>query len=147
LPIFRYYLSNGELTVKSDVFSFGVVLLEIITGRPPIIADIGGNLLQWVHQNLSGGDIQRIVDPRMQGKHDINSIWKVTNLACKCTELKTSERPTMTEVVAELKESLDLEISTNEMHHKNPRVTYESQNSVVEMAYDDGMIALGPSVR
>jgi hypothetical protein len=132
------------------VFSFGVVLLEIITGRPPITADLEeGNLLQWVRQKLSGGNVESIVDPRMQDKYDINSIWKVTNLAFKCTKLKTSERPTMTEVAAELKESLDLEISTEEMNDKNPdiSVTYESRNSVVEMAYVGGMIAPGPSVR
>jgi serine/threonine protein kinase len=132
----RYYLSNGQLTVKSDVFSFGVVLLEIVTGRPPVTASMEGNLLKWVRQNLSGEDIQSIVDTRMEGKYDINSIWKVTNLACKCTTLKTSERPTMTEVATELKESLDLEISTEETHHKNPDisvlVTYETENSAVE---------------
>jgi serine/threonine protein kinase len=83
--IFRYYLSN-QLSAKSDVFSFGVVLLEIITGRPPIVTGVEGNLLQWVRHMLSGGDIESIVDPKIQEKYDVNSVWKVAELACKCTE-------------------------------------------------------------
>ena len=59
-------------------------MLEIITGRPPITntGREGVNLVQWVRQKLSGGDIESIVDTRMQDKYDINSVWKVTDLAC-----------------------------------------------------------------
>ncbi|XP_078175112.1 putative LRR receptor-like protein kinase At1g51890 [Carex rostrata] len=145
----EYYLSN-QLSVKSDVFSFGVVLLEIITGRPPITMGLeGGSLIQWVSQKLSGGDIKSIVDPKMQSKYDINSAWKVTELACSCTEPTSSKRPTMAGVVAELKESMDLQISTEEIHMKSTEnfVSDVSQDSNFEMAYMGGMPAPGPSVR
>ncbi|XP_078174437.1 putative LRR receptor-like protein kinase At1g51890 [Carex rostrata] len=145
----EYYLSN-QLSVKSDVFSFGVVLLEIITGRPPITMGLeGGSLIQWVSQKLSGGDIKSIVDPKMQSKYDINSAWKVTELACSCTEPTSSKRPTMAGVVAELKESMDLQISTEEIHVKSTEnfVSDVSQDSNFEMAYMGGMPAPGPSVR
>lgn len=48
----------------------------------------------------------------MNGQYDLNSVWKVTDLACKCTEQSSTQRPTMSVVVAELKESCNLEIST-----------------------------------
>ena len=78
------------------MFSFGVVLLEIITGQPPIIAGPeGGHLKKWVNQKLSRGDIESIVDPKMHGQYDINSVWKVTDLACRCTDNISAQRPTI----------------------------------------------------
>ena len=132
------------------LFRSGVVLLEIITGRPPIPMGLeGGNLIQWVRQKLSGGDIENIVDPTMQSKYDINSVWKVTDLACRCTETTSSKRPTMNAVVAELKESMDLEMSTEEIHRKSTDklVTDTSQDCNFEMAYMGAMSEPGPSVR
>jgi hypothetical protein len=144
------------------VFSFGVVLLEIITGKPPIIAAPEGSqhLKQWVNQKLSRGDIESIVDPRMNGQYDINSVWKVTDLACRCTENSSDARPTMNKVVAELKESLDLVISTEGAHGKSTTyskphdysrnenfVSDVSQNSVFEMASIGDMSEPGPIAR
>lgn len=157
---FRYY-TTYQLSEKSDVFSFGVVLLEIITGQSPIIVGPeGGHLKQWVNQKLSKGDIESIVDPRMNGQCDINSVWKVTELACKCTENSSAPRPTMTAVVTELKESLDLEFSTkgnrgksttgNNPHNFSRNENFASnvsQNSVFEMAYMGDMSAPGPLAR
>ncbi|KAJ3705559.1 hypothetical protein LUZ61_009264 [Rhynchospora tenuis] len=130
----EYYMTN-QLSAKSDVFSFGIVLLEIITGRAPIIPGEGANLEEWVHQKVSEGDIQSIVDPKMQRKYDINSVWKVTNLACKCTEHNSSERPTMTEVVSELKDSLNLEISEAELH------TGGTDKYVTDVSHDSDEVA------
>ncbi|KAJ3691288.1 hypothetical protein LUZ61_020452 [Rhynchospora tenuis] len=144
------YYTLHQLSEKSDVFSFGVVLLEIVTGRPPIITGTeGGNLVEWVHRKLSIGDIKSIVDPRIQEKYDVNSVWKVTELACKCTEYASSRRPTMTVVAAELKESLDLELSSEGMHDESAieLVTDVSQDALSEMAYMAGMTKEGPAVR
>ncbi|KAJ4771482.1 Leucine-rich repeat protein kinase family protein [Rhynchospora pubera] len=154
------YYSLYQLSEKSDVFSFGIVLLEIITGQPPIIGSPeGGHVTHWVSEKLSRGDIQSIIDPRMHGQYDINSVWKVTDLARKCTENSSANRPTMDVVVMELKESLDLEISTegtrngstsNTYPHNHSRnnnfVSDVSQNSAFEMAYI-GDPAPGPSAR
>ncbi|KAJ4806867.1 Leucine-rich repeat protein kinase family protein [Rhynchospora pubera] len=109
-----YYASTSHLTEKSDVYSFGVVLLEIITGKSPILEGPQGsqyNLTQFVQEWLSKGKIESILDPNMGGKYNMNSIWKVANLALRCTG---HPRPDMTEVVTELKEAFNLEMSTFE---------------------------------
>jgi hypothetical protein len=131
------------------VYSFGVVLLEIITGQSPsAVALRGGNLVQWVNSELSG-DIRSIVDPMIQDKYDVNSVWKAVDLACKCTKRASSERPTMSVIVSELKESLDIQISMEEMHSERSvnSVTDISQNSISNMPCTSGMPWRGPDVR
>lgn len=127
-------------------------MLEIITGQSPIISGSqGGHLAEWVRQRLSRGNIDTIVDPRIHGLYDVNSVWKVIDLACKCTEQTSVQRPTMNVVVTELRESLDLEIATEETGSESTTHTYSSSqnnysrnnnyisdvsdNSIPEMAY------------
>jgi len=97
-------------TTKSDVYSFGVVLLELVTGRLPILhSPQPTSVIQWTRQHLARGDIEGVVDASMGGDHDVNSVWKATEIALQCTEQASAQRPTMTDVVAQLLECLDLE--------------------------------------
>ncbi|KAJ4780578.1 Leucine-rich repeat protein kinase family protein [Rhynchospora pubera] len=108
------YASTAQLTERSDVYSFGVVLLEIVTGKSPFLQG-GQHLTQFVHQRLSKGKIESILDPNMGIQYNINSIWKVANLALRCTN-EFANRPDMTEIVTVLKDSFNLEMSTMEMN-------------------------------
>nr|BAD29061.1 serine/threonine-specific receptor protein kinase-like [Oryza sativa Japonica Group] len=103
----EYYFSS-RLTMRSDVFSFGVVLLETVTGEPPIVPGVG-HVVQRVKQKVSDGDISAIVDPRLEDAYDIGSVWKVVDIALLCTREVSDDRPTMTEVVEQLKHALALE--------------------------------------
>ncbi|XP_042412973.1 putative leucine-rich repeat receptor-like protein kinase At2g19210 [Zingiber officinale] len=105
----EYYLSY-QLSEKSDVYSFGVVLLELITGQPPVIkAPHNTTLIQWVQQRLATGNIEDVVDANLGSQYDVNSIWKAADVALRCTSQTSHQRPSMAEVVLELKESLSLE--------------------------------------
>ncbi|CAL4891576.1 unnamed protein product [Urochloa decumbens] len=107
------YYNTSQLSEKSDVYSFGVVLLELITGQPssvPVSNTESIHVAQWVRQKLSEGDITGIADPRMGFEYDVNSVWKVTELALQCKEQPSRKRPTMTDIVLELKECLELEV-------------------------------------
>lgn len=107
--MFRYYLSY-QLNEKSDVYSFGVVLLELITGQPPVIkVPHSITLIHWVQQQLATGNIEDVVDANLASQYDVNSIWKAADVALRCTSPTSHERPSMAEVVLELKESLLLE--------------------------------------
>ncbi|XP_050285770.1 probable LRR receptor-like serine/threonine-protein kinase At1g05700 isoform X2 [Quercus robur] len=107
----EYYASNW-LNEKSDVFSFGVVLLEIITGRPAIsINPEKVHLIKWVSSMVERGDVKNIVDPRLDGDPDINSVWKAIEVAMICVSPTSIERPTMTYVVMELKQCLAMELA------------------------------------
>nr|XP_045085678.1 probable LRR receptor-like serine/threonine-protein kinase At4g20450 [Aegilops tauschii subsp. strangulata] len=106
------YFCSYHISEKSDVYSFGVVLLELITGRPPIIPvsdSVSVHVGEWVQQSLDHGAMESIVDARMVGDYDMNSVWKAAGLALHCKLEVSRERPTMAEVVAQLKECLELE--------------------------------------
>ncbi|URE14857.1 receptor-like serine threonine-protein kinase [Musa troglodytarum] len=105
----EYYISC-QLSEKSDVYSFGVILLELITAEPPIlIGRQNAHIVQWVRERLANGNIEDVVDSKLQGEYDVNSVWKVADIAFRCTSQASHQRPSMTNVVAELKESLALE--------------------------------------
>ncbi|GJM89516.1 hypothetical protein PR202_ga05717 [Eleusine coracana subsp. coracana] len=104
------YAAALQLTEKSDVYSFGVVLLEVITGQPPILwCPNPMNIVQWVRQRLTHGDIDNVVDIHIRGNCNVNAAWKVADIALKCTTQSPTQRPTMTDVVMQLQECLKLE--------------------------------------
>ncbi|KAK8294106.1 hypothetical protein V6Z11_D06G232900 [Gossypium hirsutum] len=107
------YSTTNRLTEKSDVYSFGVVLLEIITNRPVIARTIDEptHISRWVGSMLSNGDIENIVDSRLKGDFEINSVWRAIEVAMACLSSASTKRPTMNHVVTELSECLVAEIN------------------------------------
>ncbi|XWS69970.1 hypothetical protein CRYUN_Cryun03dG0009200 [Craigia yunnanensis] len=109
----RYYNSR-KLNEKSDVFSYGVVLLELITGQHAIIRkDESIHIVQWVSPLIERGDIGSIVDQRLHGEFDVNSVWIALEVAMACTTPSSFNRATMSFVLMELKQCLAMELSHN----------------------------------
>ncbi|XP_065047537.1 putative leucine-rich repeat receptor-like serine/threonine-protein kinase At2g19230 [Musa acuminata AAA Group] len=107
------YFFSCKLTEKSDVYSFGVVLLELITGLPAILRNPDrGILVHWVSPILARGDIDTVTDDRMQRENGTSSVWKAAEIALRCVLPTSIERPTMSEVVIQLKECMALEVSS-----------------------------------
>ncbi|KAJ3694774.1 hypothetical protein LUZ60_000151 [Juncus effusus] len=135
-----------KLTEKSDVYSFGVVLWEIITGEPAIIEGQVGqaniNIVDLVKQRLSRASIEAIADKNLGQDFNRNSIWKVVDLANRCTE-HSSQRPTMAEVAVVLKESLALEVTgTIQRGESSHEISQPSNNSG-----NISLTAFGPTAR
>ena len=96
------------MTEKSDVYSLGIVLLELITRKPAIIKDEDNiHIVQWVRSLMEREDIVSIVDPRLQGNFNTNSIWRVLEIAMACLPSTSIQRVTMSHVLMELKECLE----------------------------------------
>ncbi|KAM0861030.1 hypothetical protein ACQ4PT_046152 [Festuca glaucescens] len=109
----QYYTSQ-QLTEKSDIYSFGIILLELISGRPPISTMTFGedfrNIGPWAKFYYESGDIEAIVDPTIAGEyHDVHSIWKIAETAVRCIDADARRRPCMGEVVKEVQEAIALE--------------------------------------
>ncbi|XP_019455620.1 PREDICTED: probable LRR receptor-like serine/threonine-protein kinase At1g05700 isoform X2 [Lupinus angustifolius] len=137
------YTMSNRLTEKSDVYGFGVVILEIITGQPAIIKmhdDYKIHISQWVSPMISNGDIENIVDSKLEGDFDTNSVWKAVEIAMACLS-KSSKRPNMSKVVTELKECF-----TAELARKRTDRDTENQYST-ELVPLNLTIDFGPSAR
>jgi serine/threonine protein kinase len=96
-----YYYTN-KLTDKSDVFSFGVLLIELLTREKPFVFTCNGDsLVTRFHSLLMEGDLVQIIDPQVKEDED-GRVQEVAELAARCTLLKQQERPTMRQVEMEL---------------------------------------------
>ncbi|KAG1347645.1 nodulation receptor kinase [Cocos nucifera] len=111
------YYSTQQLSTKSDVFSFGVVLLEIITGREPLNIHRPCNewsLVEWAKLFIKESRIEEIVDPSIKGQYHSEAMWRVIEAALACTEPFSSYRPSMVDIVRELEDALIIENNASE---------------------------------
>jgi serine/threonine protein kinase len=100
------YVATGHLYVKSDVYGFGVVLLELLTGlrahdlnRPAH----QHNLVEWARPYLSGrGKLTSLMDQRLGGQYPPKAALQAAKLAAKCLTGDPRSRPSMADVVAAL---------------------------------------------
>ncbi|XP_049934154.1 probable LRR receptor-like serine/threonine-protein kinase PAM74 isoform X2 [Nymphaea colorata] len=105
------YYSTNLVTKKSDVYSFGVVLFELMTGCPPFfnVSDERFHIVQWATARLVRGDIHNVADPKLRGQYNVNSMWKVADIAMSCTSQASRTRPHMSDVVNQLREAVEVE--------------------------------------
>ncbi|CAN6346429.1 unnamed protein product [Urochloa humidicola] len=94
----EYFLTH-KLTDKSDVYSLGIVFLEMLTGMKPI--EHGKNIVREVNSACQSGNISGIIDSRM-GLCPPECVSRFLSLATKCCQDETDDRPSMWEIVREL---------------------------------------------
>ncbi|CAI0405224.1 unnamed protein product [Linum tenue] len=97
------YLSTGQSSEKTDVFGFGILLLELITGQKAL--DFGraahqkGVMLDWVKKLHQEGKLQVMVDKDLRGKFDRVELEEMVQVALLCTQFNPLNRPKMSEVL------------------------------------------------
>ncbi|KAG8069783.1 hypothetical protein GUJ93_ZPchr0006g44777 [Zizania palustris] len=88
-------------TLRGDIYSFGVVLLEILTGRRPVsILFTSKDLVPWVLDMRSKGEEIKVLDPTLLGTAYEEQMLKVLEVACKCVHCNPCMRPVIAEVVS-----------------------------------------------
>ncbi|OEL29527.1 Wall-associated receptor kinase 2 [Dichanthelium oligosanthes] len=93
------YYYTGRLTDKSDVFSFGVLLIELLTRKQPFVfrSEHGDNLVSHFRKLLAIGNLVGIIDAQVMEEED-GEVREVAVVAAMCTKLRGEDRPTMREV-------------------------------------------------
>ncbi|XP_073297838.1 probable leucine-rich repeat receptor-like serine/threonine-protein kinase At3g14840 [Primulina huaijiensis] len=97
------YAMRGYLTDKADVYSFGIVLLEIVSGRSNTSLrpkEESFYLLDWAHYLRRNGDLMELVDPRLKSNFNKKEVTTTINVAFHCTNAVSAERPSMSAVVS-----------------------------------------------
>ncbi|CAI0437522.1 unnamed protein product [Linum tenue] len=97
------YLHYGKATEKTDVFSYGVVLLELACGRRPIEREAESqrmvNLVDWVWGLYGEGKVLEAADERLKGEFEIEDVRKMLMVGLSCANPDSGERPTMRRVL------------------------------------------------
>ncbi|KAG5525975.1 hypothetical protein RHGRI_032310 [Rhododendron griersonianum] len=98
------YLSTGKSSEKTDVFGYGVMLLELITGQRAFdLARLANDddvmLLDWVKGLLKEKKLETLVDADLQGNYIDEEVEELIQVALLCTQGTAMERPKMSEVV------------------------------------------------
>ncbi|KAL9672850.1 hypothetical protein QQ045_029103 [Rhodiola kirilowii] len=126
------FCQEGHLYVKSDVYGFGVVLVEILTGLRALDPNRPSeqfSLVNWVTPHLSDRrTIRKVMDPRLEGKYPSDAAVQTAHLALKCLVLEPKCRPSMKEVIKILEE---IETADEKPNHRprNPRINHKQQSS------------------
>ncbi|KAK8648293.1 hypothetical protein V6N13_129051 [Hibiscus sabdariffa] len=99
------YAMRGYLTDKADVYSFGIVMLEIISGKSntsyrPNSKEECFYILDWVHVLEEEGKLLDLVDPRIGTKYKKEQVTAMINVALLCTDVNPAARPAMSSVVS-----------------------------------------------
>ncbi|KAL8209465.1 hypothetical protein R6Q57_006197 [Mikania cordata] len=100
------YLLDGKLTDKSDVYAFGVVLLELLLGKRPVeklAASQCQSIITWAMPQLTDrSKLPNIVDPVIRHTMDLKHLYQVAAVAVLCVQPEPSYRPLITDVLHSL---------------------------------------------
>ncbi|KAL9155534.1 hypothetical protein ABFS82_09G009200 [Erythranthe guttata] len=104
------YFSTGKLTMKSDTYAFGVMLLEVLSGRPavdPRAAEDERILTKWAREKISDGNADQIIASNLRGEISENSLKAFVGVAESCLHDEPRKRLTMAQVVIQLEFALE----------------------------------------
>ncbi|XP_010462975.1 PREDICTED: receptor-like cytosolic serine/threonine-protein kinase RBK1 [Camelina sativa] len=93
------YFMHGIVDEKTDVFAFGVLLLEIITGRRAVDTASRQSLVMWAKPLLEKNSVEEIVDPQLGNDFDETEMKRVMQTASKCIHHVSTMRPDMNRLV------------------------------------------------
>ncbi|KAK2453353.1 kinase with adenine nucleotide alpha hydrolase domain-containing protein [Trifolium repens] len=105
------YFMYGKVNDKIDVYAFGVVLLELLSGRKPISGDYPKgqeSLVMWASPILNNGKLSQLLDPRLGDNYDHEEMERMVLAATLCIRRAPGARPQMSLISKVLKGDADV---------------------------------------
>ncbi|XP_024020998.1 G-type lectin S-receptor-like serine/threonine-protein kinase At2g19130 [Morus notabilis] len=107
------WIAGVAITSKADVYSFGMMLFELVSGRRNSEqTEVDGKLKYFPSMAISaiveGGDVLNLLDRRLEGNVDLEEVEKVCKVACWCIQDNEAHRPSMSQVVQMLEGNMDV---------------------------------------
>lgn len=145
------YMETGKITEKGDVYSYGVVLLELLTGKRPqddIFRDHDFSIVQWANALLAEDQPEEIFDENILGAAPDEVLLAALSVAMNCTNEVPKARPSMQHVVKVLQKLCgeeDMVISSSSVN-SSQRSSFQSvgipasQNSVKTSRLETGLV-------
>ncbi|XP_077219725.1 proline-rich receptor-like protein kinase PERK3 [Tasmannia lanceolata] len=102
-----------KFTERSDVFAFGVMVLELITGRQAVMRTQSSgvySLVEWAKPLMEAHNYHVLVDPRLEANYDVNDMTRVVDCAAACVRASSRSRPKMSQIVRVLEGHLSLNV-------------------------------------
>ncbi|KAI7735823.1 hypothetical protein M8C21_017107 [Ambrosia artemisiifolia] len=115
------YSQSWIATLRGDIYSFGVVMLELLTGKRPMEVfrpKESRELVVWVQQLKREGKHDEIFDPILRGKGFEEEMLQVLDVACMCVNVNPVKRPGIDEVVDWLH---NINVGSNSSNHRIPK--------------------------
>ncbi|XP_009343208.2 probable serine/threonine-protein kinase PBL15 [Pyrus x bretschneideri] len=135
------YVSTGQLTIKCDIYSFGVVLLELLTGKRAMDKSrpkSEQNLIEWAKPYMySSRRLRYIMDPRLGGQYSVKGAKEIAHLALQCISMNPKDRPRMPSIIETLESLQDLKDMAVAYGHW-PASPKSARNGVFAKARMDG---------
>ncbi|XP_039066576.1 probable receptor-like protein kinase At2g42960 [Hibiscus syriacus] len=94
--------NSGQLNEKSDIYSFGVLLLEAVSGRDPVDYSRPANevnLVEWLKMMVGTRRAEEVVDPSLETKPATRALKRALLVALRCVDPDANKRPKMSQVV------------------------------------------------
>ncbi|KAL7130103.1 hypothetical protein ABFS83_13G111400 [Erythranthe nasuta] len=104
------YVIGGRLTMKADVYSFGILTLEVVSGRSSANTNYRGAqklLVEWAWELYEEGKLVDLVDPELE-EFEENEVVRYMKVALFCTQANASRRPLMSQVLEMLSRNVKL---------------------------------------
>ncbi|KAL0365925.1 UNVERIFIED_CONTAM: Proline-rich receptor-like protein kinase PERK14 [Sesamum radiatum] len=104
------YAEKGVCSVKTDVYALGIVLIQLMSGRKPVISTTDNrqkNLKQWALPLIRTLAFDELVDPRLEDSYDTYELYNMARAAYSCVQTKPAMRPTIGEVLCILEGTND----------------------------------------
>ncbi|KAK9923021.1 hypothetical protein M0R45_031456 [Rubus argutus] len=127
------YYKRQQLTDKSDLYSFGIVLCEVLCGRPAMTTAENDqvSLVRWAKKCHGKGELYQIIDPNLKGKIATQCLLKYVSIAMSCIDDNGLNRPSMKDVVRGLEFALQLQQKNEEYDHCMERI-FQDETALIK---------------